>query len=71
MALSSGPLTCGTCRFFRPDSDESNEGQCRRRAPWPRSVDTDDIKLDLAFVPYWPTLNAGEWCGEWAPPFAQ
>lgn len=60
---------CASCRFFKPYDDESGEGQCRRRAPLPRVVDSDDIKRDMAFVPFWPVLNGGDWCGEWeAPP---
>jgi hypothetical protein len=48
--------TCNTCPYF-DKIPESDEGQCRRRAPAPQVSDQD-------FAPFWPKTDFEDWCGE-------
>lgn len=59
----------GTFRVAQEGSDgklrhiaDKLKGECRARAP---SIDPDGASLLTSGV--WPTIEADEWCAEWAP----
>ena len=60
--LSEG--TCETC-FFSGEKFNFNDHQCRRRSPEMEKVPAHiDIRM---FIPVWPIVKAGDWCGEHKP----
>lgn len=63
---------CFDCVYFVPENmrrndlkfedwDEGMSGDCRRRSPAACPPSNDDGRVTYG---YWPTVLAGEWCGE-------
>jgi len=48
---------CENCRFFSPDEDLHDSGECRRYAPKPHPEHE---------VSAWQTVLRTHWCGEFA-----
>lgn len=58
---------CETCRFYRAWSEDT--GECRRRAPAAVTLNRRELGDPEDLVAAWPTVQAGDWCGEFqAPP---
>lgn len=55
---------CSRCRYFLEITIDT-EGECRRFAPQPRQMRFAPRRSPHDdYVPEWPTVNAGDWCGE-------
>lgn len=52
---------CASCANWFPDSGDSSIGECRRHAPYPRSVDEGETSRQAA----WPQTMSEDGCGEW------
>lgn len=48
---------CGSCKFY------SYTNECRRYAPRPVIISTDDSTLDRHLV-FWPDTDPSDFCGE-------
>jgi hypothetical protein len=62
--------TCETCRWWRADEAEvleSGTSECRRYPPIPiwRTFEIGEVTEDI--MPYWPTTDSSDFCGEHAP----
>jgi hypothetical protein len=53
---------CETCRFYCAWGEDT--GECRRHAPVCHALNRRDIGDPEDFVAAWPTVQAGDWCGE-------
>jgi hypothetical protein len=54
--------TCGNCRWWSLEDEETQVGLCQRRAPSPMIAINTDGELASA---YWPACLDGHFCGEW------
>lgn len=52
---------CATCANWFPGSGDASLGECRRHAPYPRSVDERENSPQVV----WPQTLADDGCGEW------
>jgi hypothetical protein len=50
---------CASCANWFPDSGDSSIGECRRHAPYPRSVDEGETSRQAA----WPRTMSDDGCG--------
>lgn len=48
---------CRTCRFFRTEIENDEDGTCQRWPPVPLSNESQA---------QFPVVAAGDWCGEWS-----
>ncbi len=55
----AGAPRCGNCRFFEPNIKEL--GHCQR---YPPQFATSGVDGNTDFSPYFPSVHADEWCGE-------
>lgn len=60
--------TCETCRFWRPNHIEPEEGWCHRNAPQPspEMCVMNDVG-DIFALARWPVTDDSDWCGEYQP----
>lgn len=49
---------CGSCRWYAADLQTVDEGECRRRAPYPVQGAPNDYRL-------FPIVKRYDSCGEW------
>lgn len=59
-ATQTTSRACATCAFW--DSENSNEGTCRRNAPQAVVFEVED---GTAFHTLFPETLASDWCGEY------
>ena len=52
--------SCASCRYSVMQN--ALQGTCNRHAPKPA------IGITAVNWALWPTVHAGDWCGEWTPP---
>ena len=57
--IDIGP-SCASCRYSVMKNPL--QGTCNRHAPKP-AIGVTAVNWAL-----WPTVHAGDWCGEWTPP---
>lgn len=57
---------CTECRFFRSWSEDT--GECRRHAPGAIGLHRREIGDPEDLIAVWPTVQAGDWCGEFREP---
>ncbi len=50
--------TCESCKFFQ--QIDGKQGMCRRMPPSPFPSGPGQV------TSYWPSVQFGHWCGEWA-----
>jgi hypothetical protein len=58
--------SCEACRFYCTWSDDI--GECRRRAPTAITLNRREIGDPEDLIAGWPTVQAGDWCGEFEAP---
>lgn len=57
---------CETCRWWKVDAEDANEGQCKRFPPvvLMRSIDPE-LTQDLIPCAHFPQTDYDDFCGEW------
>jgi len=53
---------CGSCRYWKPEEEKSNLGQCRRHAPQSIVFNVDE---EVQFQSHFPDTAAEDWCGDY------
>jgi hypothetical protein len=63
--MTVGAPVCNVCRFY--DAWSQLVGECRRHAPGALTLDRRQLGDPEDLIAAWPTVQAGDWCGEFQP----
>ena len=57
---------CLGCKFWMPDSETPNFGECRRNAPIPANElnPSENAFRGQSYNTFWPMTFEDDWCGE-------